>query len=102
MILPNVRLGLGREARKRARRQSTQTKNSTFAVKAAQFTLLVGGRFCSKAAQGNFRDRLAGRRRSIGCDGRAQSELSDAMRGYGQTNCSPERPKQNFLPTLTS
>jgi hypothetical protein len=25
-----------------------------------------------------------------------------AMARHGHTNCSPERPKQNFLPTLTS
>jgi len=78
-------------------------KNVTIAVNAAH-SRSYGRLLCSKAAQGdrvikkpNVQNcRLRCKRSKIGLS------IRGAVAGHGHTNCSPERPKQNFLPTLTS
>jgi len=72
---------------RQAAQRKAAKKNVTIAVSVAQFTF-SGCCFARK------------RLRAL----RSKSGLSvrDAVPGHGHTNCSPERPKQNFLPTLTS
>ena len=75
MILPNV--GLGRLATiEKARGGSRRKEKSHRCGECGHFTLAYG-----RPLRTWFRE---------------------AMHGHGHTNCSPERPKQNFLPTLTS
>jgi hypothetical protein len=116
MILPNVRPGLRHKSRKRARRQAAggrrqaaggrgkgEKKNVTIAVNVAQFTFL-GGCYARKWRQATARSKRLNVRtyRLRRTQPKSGLSIRESTRGHGHANCSPERPKQNFLPTLTS
>jgi len=111
MILPHVRLGLRHVSGKRiekAYRESMRgggrrKENVIIGMNAAQFTLLWAAALCDQRLKTTVRsNRLNVQRHDQLCCGRSKTGLSIHMPDHGHTNCSPERPKQNFLPMLTS
>jgi hypothetical protein len=102
MILPNVRLGLRREARKRGAAAADAKKKCHLCNECGLVHFVVGGCSARSRLRAISAIELPEVRIYPAAMHALQAHHRDAMRGYGQTNCSPERPKQNFFPTLTS
>ena len=91
MILPNVRLGLRHKSRKHAR-----------PVGGAQKGRKEKSHHCGECGTIQVVGRCFARKRLRAMRSKSGLSVGDALPDHGHTNCSPERPKQNFLPTLTS